>query len=718
MDVATLPSNPAFTNSALSTTFIRVEAHLALDNAGYSQTLCFLVTLATKNTQVGYGMEAKVTAQDVKILPNSVADAWLVPLALRWRVAFGVVASLALVFFLVWLAPPTHRFQGLVAYAPLHAAMETFAVAVSVLVFGVGWNSYAHQRNGNSTLLACAFLSVAVLDVAHFLSYAGMPDFITPSGPEKAIDFWFGARFAAVAGLTAVVLRSWHAPVSARTAYFWLVVALSYAFGVLYIVFYHFEWLPRTFIPGNGLTAFKIGVEWCLVAVLALSAGLLWWRRQTASEVYDPACLFVAIVVTIFSELCFTLYSSVTDAFNLLGHGYKIIAYVFIYRAVVVVNVRAPYFQLQRSEARYQRILESAPDAIISVGDDQRILSFNASAETLFGYRESEILGQPISALVPMSHRVHHGDWAREFFRGADQRLRMGGGRAVAGLRKDGSEVVIDVSLAKIEMHDAKVVVAMARDVTEQHRAEAEVRRLNAELESRVQARTAELATANKELESFSYSVSHDLRAPLRAIDGFSEVLLEDYGAHLNAAAKDYLVRIRNGTQRMDGLIAALLKLSRLTRLELHPVAVNLSSLVDNAVNELKAAAPERKVEVQIASDIMAHGDESLLQIAITNLIDNAWKYTSKNERALVEFGTELQEGKPAYYIRDNGVGFDMRAAAKLFGAFQRLHGRNEFPGDGIGLATVARIIHRHGGRVWAESAPGSGATFYFTLGS
>lgn len=541
-------------------------------------------------------MEAKVTAQEDKLPASSVAEGGLAPHALPWRVALGVVASLALVFFAVWLAPPTHRFQGLVEYAPLHAVMETIAVAVSVLVFGVGWNSFARQRNGNSTLLACAFLSVAVLDVAHFLSYAGMPDFITPSGPEKAIDFWLAARFAAVVGLTAVVWRSWQVPISAPTAYGWLVASLSYAFGVLYIVFYHFEWLPRTFIPGSGLTAFKIAVEWCLVAVLTLSAGLLCWRRNKASESYDSACLFVAIVVTIFSGLCFTLYSSVTDAFKLLGHGYKIIAYAFIYRAVVVVNVRAPYFQLQRSEAR--------------------------------------------------------------------------------------------------------------------------VRRLNTELESRVQVRTAELAMSNKELESFSYSVSHDLRAPLRAIDGFSEVLLEDYGAQLDAAAKDYLVRIRNNTQRMDGLITALLKLSRLTRLDMNSVAVNLSNLVDNAVGQLKAASPERILDAKIAPNIMAHGDEALLQIAITNLIDNAWKYTSKSAHAMMEFGAVLQDGKSAYYVRDNGAGFDMRAAGKLFGAFQRMHGRDDFPGDGIGLATVARIVHRHGGRVWAESAPGAGATFYFTLGT
>lgn len=664
-------------------------------------------------------MDAAVTQHDDNPRPSTRALPATLPHALSWRFALSTVSFVCVLFVLVWLAPPSHGFEGLAQYAPLHAVMETFAVAVSVLVFGVGWNAHLRERNGNVTLLACAFLAVAVLDVAHFLSYAGMPNFITPSGPEKAIDFWLAARFAAVFGLATVVLRSWRVSVPAPIAYGWLIVALGYAAGVLFVVFYRFEWLPRTFIAGVGLTGFKIAVEWSLVAVLVLSAAVLWRRRlQQRTSSYDAASLFAAIAVTILSELCFTLYSSVTDAFNLLGHIYKIIAYVFIYRAVVTVSVRAPYIQLQRSEARYHQILESAPDAIISVDEDLRILSFNASAEMLFGYQASEMLGQRIDMLIPESFRAGHGDRARAFFRGADERLRMGGGRAVSGLRKDGTEVMVDVALAKVEMQDATVVVAMARDVTAQRRAEAEVRRLNAELESRVKVRTAELETANKELESFSYSVSHDLRAPLRAIDGFSEVLLEDYGAQLDPAAKDYLVRIRSGAQRMDGLIAALLKLSRLTRLDMNPVEVDLSRLVENAVNQLKAASPERQVVVNIAPNVVARGDPSLLQSAINNLIDNAWKYTGKTEHPRVEFGTVLHDGTAAYYVRDNGAGFDMRYAGKLFGAFQRLHGRDEFPGDGIGLATVARIIHRHGGRVWAESAPGAGATFYFTLGT
>jgi two-component system sensor histidine kinase/response regulator len=226
----------------------------------------------------------------------------------------------------------------------------------------------------------------------------------------------------------------------------------------------------------------------------------------------------------------------------------------------------------------------------------------------------------------------------------------------------------------------------------------------------------AALEAANKELESFSYSVSHDLRAPLRSIDGFSQALLEDYADKLDEEGKDHLQRVRASTQRMAELIDDMLNLSRMTRSEMRLEAVNLSTVAKTVAAELQRSQPERRVEFVIAEGVVANGDSGLLRVVLENLIGNAWKFTGKHLEAKIEFGLAVQNGNSAYFVRDNGSGFDMAYAGKLFGAFQRLHDAREFPGTGVGLATVQRVIHRHGGQVWAESEVEKGATFYFTL--
>lgn len=261
-----------------------------------------------------------------------------------------------------------------------------------------------------------------------------------------------------------------------------------------------------------------------------------------------------------------------------------------------------------------------------------------------------------------------------------------------------------------------EIFAARAAGEMERLWVEEELRKHRDHLEELVAERTIALETANQELEAFSYSVSHDLRAPLRSIDGFSQVLLEDYTDKLDEAGKDHLQRVRNASQRMGELIDDLLMLSRVTRREMHRNAIDLSKLAHKIAAQLREDQPDRSVEFMIQEGQTAHGDPHLLRIVLDNLFENAWKYSSKEAQAQIEFGAMEADGKPAYYVRDNGAGFDMKYAGKLFGAFQRLHKTEEFEGTGIGLATVARIIHRHGGRVWAEGEVGKGATFYFTL--
>ena len=245
---------------------------------------------------------------------------------------------------------------------------------------------------------------------------------------------------------------------------------------------------------------------------------------------------------------------------------------------------------------------------------------------------------------------------------------------------------------------------------------DAALRHARDQLEWRVTERTRELAATNKELEAFAYSVSHDLRAPLRAIDGFSQALIEDYSDHLDATGRGHLDRVRRAAQRMSCLIDDMLNLSRVTRSPIHREPLDLSGIARSVAEELRLAEPVRQVEFVVEDGLTATGDSPLLRAALENLLRNSWKYTSGHPSAKIEFGRIQQNGKSPFFVRDDGAGFDPRYADRLFGAFQRLHTEREFLGTGVGLATVQRIIHRHGGEIWAEGAVEKGATFYFTL--
>ncbi|MGR9105946.1 MAG: sensor histidine kinase [Gammaproteobacteria bacterium] len=484
---------------------------------------------------------------------------------------------------------------------------------------------------------------------------------------------------------------------------------------------------------------------------------------------------------------------------------------------------------IRESETRFRNLLNSAPDAIVIIDEKGIINLINTQTENWFGYSRDELLGRSVEQLIPERFRRLHAGHRKEYAHKPTVRP-MGAGSVLHGLRKDGSEFPVEISLSPTQTAQGLLITCIIRDVSrsqlqiryqelmnnlpvgvyrntpgpegrylevnetmltifeaesaeelmahsvaelycdpsqralvsdkiiregsvkseetrlktlhgrefyaaitaavkkdangnlyfdgilkdisERKEDEQRIRELNESLS----ARTTELEAINRELEAFSYSVSHDLRAPLRAIDGFSRSLVNEYADRLDEKGRDRLHRVRAAAQRMADLIDDLLNLSRVTRTEINREAINLTPIADEVIQALRQSDPLRKLEFSVHSPLITQGDPRLLRIVMDNLIGNAWKFTGQRADAKITIGVKTQGSEICYFVQDNGVGFDMSYADMLFGAFQRLHDTNEFPGSGIGLATVQRIIHKHGGRIWAESSVGNGATFYFTL--
>ena len=348
--------------------------------------------------------------------------------------------------------------------------------------------------------------------------------------------------------------------------------------------------------------------------------------------------------------------------------------------------------QLRKSEEKYKALVDHA---LVGIGIHQnaQMVFANKQFASMLRFSEEEIIGLPILQLIHPDERELIMSRAYDRYSGKEvidtYEMRM--------VRKDGSFMPAFISNTAIEYNGARATLITVVDTTET--------KLRKELEQ-----------VNQELERFTYSVSHDLRAPLRSIEGFSRALKEDYEDRLDREGQDYLQRIRAACQRMAAMIDAILQLSRIGRYEMHKEKVNLSAIAQDIASDLETTSPERKVEFSIAEAVFAAGDPMLLRMVLENLIGNAWKFTQEHELGRIELGMRQESSKHVYFVRDNGLGFDMKYAAKIFDPFQRLENAKALSGSGIGLASVKRIIHRHGGEIWAESAVGKGSTFYFTL--
>lgn len=360
---------------------------------------------------------------------------------------------------------------------------------------------------------------------------------------------------------------------------------------------------------------------------------------------------------------------------------------------------------LFQEDVTIRALLQSLAQGVIIIDKYRNILLINASAERMFGYKGSQVIGKPHDLLLPERYQDIHRDHMTNYFDSPRSRP-MGIGLELFGRRRDGSEFPVEISLSYVNTKNGLLIISLISDIT--------VRR---KIEQELQEHVEDLAEANKNLETFSYSVSHDLKAPLRILTSFSDFLLEEYRDKIDSTGRNYLERIRSNADKMNNLIDDMLDLSRISRQEVVRRDINMSSMAEEILNELDANAEDRTARRVIQRNVWAHADYRLMNVVLTNLMANAWKFTARIPEPCIEFGAMRQEGKNVYFVRDNGAGFDATRAKELFTPFKRLHKGSEFAGTGIGLAIVDRVIRRHGGKVWAEGEVGRGATFYFTTG-
>lgn len=613
-------------------------------------------------------------------------------------------------------------------YLLFHSIAEFFSIIIAFGIFIIVWNARKIIDNHFYLFIGIAFLFIGGLDFIHTLSYKGMGVFPQVS-TNIATQLWIASRYLqSFSFLTAFLFLKR----KINTKY--LIIGYAIITTIIFLSIFYWMNFPTAYDEQTGLTSFKIISEY-LISFIFLCAIILIFHFSDQFNRKVRNFLIISLLLSVGSEMAFTLYHDPYGHLNILGHIFKIISFYFIYKALVEIGLNNPTDllfhnlkqreiqleehslemkrlnellikeinerkkiekNLRKQEERYHSTLENMIEGCQIIDYNWRYIYLNKSAVIQSGKTKDELLDHTMMELFP-------GIENTQLFKQLQKCMKD---RTTKQMENEftfptGEKRVFELSIQPVP----EGLFIVSQDITERKNNEKQIRQLN-----------AQILYTNKELEAFSYSVSHDLQAPLRSIGGFSQIILEDYYNKLDDQGKDYLKRIVNAVDHMSQLINDLLRLSRINRSELKLENVDLSSLVQITIQALSKTDSNRKVDVSIEENITTVCDKKLIEILIHNVLENAWKYTSKNPKASIQFGVKSKNKKKVFYISDNGVGFNMEYADKLFKPFQRLHEDKDFSGSGIGLAIVQRIIKRHHGEIWAESIENKGTTFYFTL--
>ena len=671
--------------------------------------------------------------------------------ALR-RVSWLIYAITA-ILLMSWLFPPLDFIKGLAGYPPLHTILEMFAIVVSMLVFGTCWAINTQQRTTNQIILANVFLGVGLLDLFHTLSIKGMPDFVTPGDPEKAIYFWLVARFLSAFGLLAVALSSWKPTQDSRLPYKYLFLILLITSFTVWIGLFHQNWIPQTFIPHHGLTPFKIWCEYTLV-ILFFSTAWIFFRQMKIEQPFDVVGLFAATIIMGLSELFFTLYSDTADLFLILGHVVKVIAYGLVYKSIIVDVIKLPYTRLHLTNQRLEKEInerkraeklqdQAAQDlaiaqAIAHVGNwrmDLKSGELSWSDET---YRMFGIAAGTRLSYENFLQSVFPGDV--EFVdnhvkkltetRQLDMQYRIIVGDKHKWIHAQG-ELICDLDDQPVS------VIGTVQDITERKKyiedlraSEEALRRTNETLESRVIKRTKELEIAKQEAEAanqakslFLANMSHDIRTPMNSIIGMATLALR---TPLNDRQRDYIWKISLSAENLLGIINDILDISKIEagKLKLEYLNFTLQTVFDQLNAQFTDSALIKNLKLTFSLDPAAtqpiRGDALRLGQVLTNFISNAIKFTENGEINVSANVIDEKDGvkKIRFEVKDTGIGIKQEMISHLFEAFHQgdASTTRKYGGTGLGLAISQQLIDLMDGEIGVQSEYNKGSTFWFIV--
>lgn len=627
--------------------------------------------------------------------------------SLSQTIVLMLVMALGLV--LVGQAPATwstHRIEG---YLPLHTIIELVAVVISALVFVAGWNAHSHSLLRHTVILACAFLGVAVLDVSHALSYAGMPAYVTPNSPEKAIHFWLAARLLAAVALLAVVSQAPRPLRWAGSRHVCLFGVLGFVVLAHLVFFLRPQWLPRTFASGTGLTAFKIAVEYLVIGLNLLTATILWrGMSRPQPQSFNAAALFQAVCAMALSEVCFTLYGQVSDLYNLLGHVYKVVSYGFLFRAVFVEAIDQPYRELASMRDQLRATLDAVPDVMIETDLQGHYHAIHSARPESLLRPADKLLGKTIFDVLP-------AEQARAIVGMLQEAQRQGSASGLqVPMMLTGQERWFELSVARKgqdEGEDTRFIV-LSRDITERKQAQA----LLLAQEAATQASLAK--------SEFLSRVSHELRTPLNAVIGFAQLLLHGQGSSLAAGQKLHVEYILRAGQHLLEMINDIMDLTRIESGDAHLQleAVSLPALIQEALPMVLTQADAMGVTVQAQAlqgdrhAVMA--DRRRLKQVLLNVLSNAVKYNRLGGQVSVrcEPSSSLPMGLDIV-VSDTGRGLSEAQLQGLFEPFNRLGAEQQgIEGTGLGLVISRRLVQAMAGTISLHSTPGVGTVVTLSL--